>query len=115
MEVLVPRRLQVRRADAGLWRALGPGILDVTAWRQKDSTTVHLVNLNNPMMMKGPLREIVPAPAQRVRLRFPVEVPVKAIHLLVAGTPVKFSRSGMYTSFEVPSIGVHEVIAIDHR
>ena len=31
----------------------GPGLLDVTAWRQRDSMTVHLVNLSNPMMMKG--------------------------------------------------------------
>ncbi|MHB1037107.1 MAG: alpha-amylase family protein [Pirellulales bacterium] len=29
----------------------GPGVLDVTVWQQKDSLTVHLVNLTNPMMM----------------------------------------------------------------
>src|SRR5262249_53172473 len=39
--------------------AEGRGILDVTVWRQKDSMTVHLVNLTNPMMMKGPLRELI--------------------------------------------------------
>ena len=38
----------------------GPGMLDVAVWRQKDSMTVHLVNLTNPMMMKGPLREFIP-------------------------------------------------------
>jgi hypothetical protein len=42
----------------------GPGVLDVTVWRQKDSMTVHLVNLTNPMMMKGPLREFIPTPPQ---------------------------------------------------
>jgi hypothetical protein len=26
----------------------GPGVLDVTVWRQKNSMTVHLVNLTNP-------------------------------------------------------------------
>ena len=31
----------------------GPGLFDVTAWRQKDSLTVHLVNLTNAMAMKG--------------------------------------------------------------
>ncbi|MEO7144624.1 MAG: beta-galactosidase trimerization domain-containing protein, partial [Bryobacteraceae bacterium] len=31
----------------------GPGVLDITVWRQRDSMTVHLVNLTNPMMMKG--------------------------------------------------------------
>ncbi len=38
----------------------GPGVLDVTVWQQKDSLTVHLVNLTNPMMMKGPVRELIP-------------------------------------------------------
>ena len=37
----------------------GPGVLDVTVWRQKESMTVHLVNLTNPMMMKGPIRELI--------------------------------------------------------
>jgi hypothetical protein len=49
----------------------GPGILDVTVWMQKQSMTVHLVNLTNPMMMKGPLREIVPITGQQVRVRVP--------------------------------------------
>jgi len=32
---------------------IGPGVIDVDRWRQKNSLTVHLVNLTNPMMMKG--------------------------------------------------------------
>jgi hypothetical protein len=41
----------------------GSGTLDVTVCRQQASMTVHLVNLANPMMMKGPVRELIPAPA----------------------------------------------------
>ena len=41
-------------------RVAGRGMLDVTLWRQADSITVHLVNLTNPMMMKGPVREVIP-------------------------------------------------------
>ena len=33
--------------------------------------TVHLVNLTNPMMMKGPIREIISSPPQRVQIRVP--------------------------------------------
>ena len=33
----------------------GKGILDVALWEQKSSMTLHLVNLTNPMMMKGPV------------------------------------------------------------
>ena len=36
-----------------------------------ESLTVHLVNLTNPMMMKGPLREAIPTGAQRVRIQLP--------------------------------------------
>ena len=39
----------------------------MTVWRQRASMTVHLVNLTNPMMMKGPLREVIPIGPQRVR------------------------------------------------
>ena len=44
---------------------VGAGVLDVTVWRQKDSMTVHLVNLTNPMMMKGPLPRVHPRPTNR--------------------------------------------------
>ncbi len=39
--------------------------MDVTPWRQRNSMTVHLVNLTNPMFMKGPFREIYRVGAQR--------------------------------------------------
>ena len=49
----------------------GPGVLDVTVWRQKASMTVHLVNLTNPMMMKGPFRELLPVGPQDVVVYMP--------------------------------------------
>ena len=57
----------------------GPGVLDVTVWKQKNSMTVHLVNLTNPMMMKGPVREVIPSPPQTVRIRMPEGRRVKAV------------------------------------
>ena len=64
----------------------GPGVLDVTVWRQRQSLTVHLVNLTNPMMMKGPVRELIPVGEQHVRVRLPEGTRAKAVRLLVAGT-----------------------------
>jgi hypothetical protein len=49
----------------------GHGVLDVTVWRQKESMTVHLVNLSNPMMMKGPFREAIPISGQEVKVLLP--------------------------------------------
>ena len=44
----------------------GPGLLDVTVWRQSSAMVVHLVNFTNPMMMKGPIREAIPLAGQTV-------------------------------------------------
>jgi hypothetical protein len=91
----------------------GPGLIDVTTWRQRDSMTVHLVNLTNPMMMKGPLREVIPVGPQRVRIRLPDGIRPRKVHLLMAGTTLDAAVSGNICSVTVPSVDVHEVIAID--
>ena len=91
----------------------GPGILDVTAWEQKTSMTVHLVNLTNPMMMKGPLRELIPVGEQTVRVMIPKERQVKRVHLLRAGVDAEVTRSGNALTVRVPSVLEHEVVAID--
>jgi hypothetical protein len=91
----------------------GPGILDVTVWRQKDSMTVHLVNLTNPMMMKGPLREVIPVGAQRVRISLPDGTRARKVRLLTAGSSPAVQTAGRVVTLTVPSVDVHEVIAID--
>ena len=92
---------------------VGPGVLDVTVWRQKDSLTVHLVNLTNPMMMKGPVRELLPVGEQRVRLRLPDGRSPRGLRLLVSNTVPPFRQSGGWLELAVPSIKAHEVIAVD--
>jgi len=91
----------------------GPGVLDVTVWRQRDSLTVHLVNLTNPMMMKGPFRELYPVGEQRVRVCLPEGVGAKRVQLLKAGgTPHVVEEPGHIT-VTVPSVLDHEVVAVD--
>jgi hypothetical protein len=94
----------------------GPGVIDVTVWRQRESMTVHLVNLTNPMMMKGPLREIIPIGPLRVRIRLPPAARTRRVQLLTARTSrrVEFAPgdNGVLV-VTVPSVDVHEVIAID--
>jgi hypothetical protein len=91
----------------------GPGVLDLAAWRQKSSLTVHLVNLTNPMMMKGPIREFLPVGEQRVRLKLPDGANVGGVRFLVSGgTPESRQQDG-WLEVTVPSILDHEVIAVD--
>jgi hypothetical protein len=91
----------------------GKGILDVSIWAQKNSMTVHLVNLTNPMMMKGPLREVIPISKQQVRIRLPEGKRITSARLLVAGTETHYRKEGDMILIDVPSIDVHEVIALD--
>jgi hypothetical protein len=91
----------------------GAGVLDVAIWEQKNSMTIHLVNLTNPMMMKAPLREIIPISRQRVAFRVPSSRRVARVHLLVAARDVPYRAEGSTVSLEVPSIQLHEVVAVD--
>jgi hypothetical protein len=96
-----------------LLEVTGPGVLDVSIWMQKNSMAVHLVNLTNPMMMKGPVREIIPAPAQSVRLRVPEGRRVSGVRLLVGGGKASFRHSKNLLEVAIPSVGLHEVIGVD--
>jgi hypothetical protein len=91
----------------------GPGVLDVTCWQQKASLTVHLVNLTNPMMMKGPICELMPVGEQQVRVRLPEGRKVEAVHLFAAGRTASVVRDGSSLIVTVPSVLDHEVVAMD--
>jgi hypothetical protein len=91
----------------------GPGVLDVTVWKQANSMTVHLVNLTNPMMMKGPMREILPLGQQRVQIPVPAGKQIKSLKLLRSGETPTVTESAGDITVMVPSILDFEVIAID--
>ena len=91
----------------------GPGVLDVTVWRQEKSMTIHLVNLTNPMMMKGPFRELIPMGEQRVRVRLPEGTRAQKVQLLISGQQPHTRETSGVVEVTVPSIVAHEVVAID--
>jgi hypothetical protein len=93
----------------------GPGMVDVTLWRQHDALVLHLVNFTNPMMMKGPIRELTPIGTQRVRIRLNSgERPARA-KLLVAAKDAPFRVADGSVELTVPSVLDHEVVAVDLR
>jgi hypothetical protein len=91
----------------------GPGFIDVTVWRNAASITIHLVNLTNPMAMKGPYRGFFPVGAQAVTVRLPDEQLARSAHLLVSDQAIAIETSGKAMTLKVPSILDHEVIALD--
>ncbi len=90
----------------------GPGVIDVTAWQQKASMAIHLVNLTNPMMMKGPFRELFPVQA-KLKIKIPDGKRVTGVKLMAAETSPKYEVSGRFISLDVPKILDHEIVAVD--
>jgi hypothetical protein len=91
----------------------GPGLFDVTVWRQESSITVHLVNLTNPMAMKGPYREFIPVGPIRVKFRLPAGTRPRKVQLLVSGTAARSRVENGQVDLTIPSITSHEVVAVD--
>jgi hypothetical protein len=94
---------------------LGHGVIDVAVWEQTASMTVHMVNLTNPMMMKGPVRELIPVGSQMVRVRIPEGKRVAGVRLLTLNTTPHFAQRGPWVSVAVPSIELHEIVAVDFQ
>jgi hypothetical protein len=90
----------------------GPGILDITVWRQENSMTVHLVNLTNPMLMKGPFREFIPVD-QQINIKIPDGLKVTGVNLLVRDKKVDFKLIDGKISLIVNQIHDYEIIGID--
>ena len=91
----------------------GPGILDITIWRQANSITVHLVNLTNPRYMKGPVRELIPIGAQQLEIHLPEGKKTRSVKRLVDRSMLSFEENAGRLFCTVPMIIDHEVIAIE--
>jgi hypothetical protein len=65
------------------------------------------------MMMKGPIRELLPLGEQRVRVRLPDGRQARRLRLLVADAAPAYRQEGEWLDVVVPSITAHEVVAID--
>jgi hypothetical protein len=94
-------------------RVRGQGMFDATAWKQKNSMTVHLVNLTNPMTMRPQMHELIPSPPQSIEVELPPGRKVAKVHSLAKEISVSHSSTGNTLKFKVDSVLDYEVIAID--
>ena len=88
-------------------------MVDVAIWRQAGSLAAHLVNLNNPMTMRGSYREAITTGPYEVTLCLPADAQVRAVRLLEADQPAQFRIEGKRLIATVPSIAIHEIVAVD--
>jgi len=89
-----------------------PGLVETTAWRQAKSMAIHLVNLTNPMMMKGPMRELIPVDAE-VSIKIPANAKVTGVQLPVSERKPKYTIKDGRIILAVTHIMDHEIIGVD--
>ncbi|WP_319511989.1 hypothetical protein [uncultured Draconibacterium sp.] len=70
---------------------------------------VHLVNLTNPMMMKGPFWEIFPIDTN-VNIKIPDNKKVTGVSLLMSDSKPSFENKGGMITIHVPQIMDHEML-----
>ena len=90
----------------------GQAMLDIALREGKDQTALAMVNLSNPMMMKGPIREVYPVGRQVVSIAVPSGKSAKQVRLLVAGVDGSSKTVGDRLEVEVPGIDVIEVVHV---
>ncbi len=90
----------------------GPGVLDIATREGSGRLSVHLVNLTNPMMMKGPLREIFPIGEQAVSIKMPEGRTSASVKLLVTGEPRPCRIVADRLEIRVPFIEALETVHI---
>ena len=90
----------------------GPGVIETTAWRQEDSMAVHLVNLTNPMMMKGLFRELIPVDV-KVSIKVPDNFKLTGVHLPLRNQEPKYTFVNGILTLNITQIFDHEIIGID--
>lgn len=88
----------------------GTATLDISVRSGQGALAVVLNNLTNPMMMKGPIRRIMPVGPQTVSVVVPAGTRLDKVDLLVSGAEAKVTESGGRIEIEVPGIETIEVV-----
>ncbi|GAB3441868.1 family 10 glycosylhydrolase [Streptomonospora sediminis] len=88
----------------------GTGLVDLALWEGTGELAVALVNLTNPMALKGPIRETVPIGPLEVSVALPDPGRARA-HLLVSGEELAVrSTGGGRAEVTVPRIELLEAV-----
>lgn len=98
--------------DAAPVSVAGEGMAEIFAWKTRPGFAVHLLNYNNPDMLRGWFTRAYPMGPQRVRMRLPPDAEISKVKLLRAGNDVPFSKAGRMVEFVIPSVTDYEVAAL---
>jgi hypothetical protein len=91
----------------------GQGVIDISVRTAPDQLIVGLLNLTNPMMMKGPLRGVFPIGPQTISVVAPAGKTAAGARSLVGGGELPVSRKDDRMVVTVPGIERMEVVQIE--
>jgi len=91
----------------------GHEILDLAVRADADGTALVLHNLNNPMMMKGPIRRVFPAGPQIASFAIPAGRRFGGARLLVAGRDAPGRVADDRVEIDVPRLDTLEVVHVN--
>jgi len=90
----------------------GEGMAEIFAWKTRPGFAVHVLNYNNPDMLRGWFTHAYPLGPQAVRMRLPIGAEISHVKLLRAGKDVPFSRHGQIVEFIIQGVTDYEVAAL---
>ena len=90
----------------------GTGIIDLAVRTAPGQTVVGLLNLTNPMMMKGPLRSVLPIGPQTVSVIAPQGASHATARLLIGGESLPVARRDNRYEVVVPGVARMEVVQL---
>jgi len=90
----------------------GEGVAEIFAWETQPGFALHVLNYNNPSMLRGWVRSHSPIGPQRVRLELPEGARILTVRALRAGGDLKFRQAGRVIEFVIPWVEDYEVAAL---
>jgi len=108
--LLIANAVQWALRDRPLVRVEGSGFIDVAIRQNEGGIAVSLVNLTNPMAMRGAIRETIPLAGQRVEVRLPFGARGVRGRLLVADREIDVNVRDGLAVIDVPGIELLEVL-----
>ncbi|WP_210768968.1 family 10 glycosylhydrolase [Ruania alkalisoli] len=107
---LIANAVRWALADSPRVQVAGRGLVDLAVQEGERELAVSVVNLTNPMAMRGQAHELIPLTGQSVRMRLPEGVQEARARLVVAGEDVPVSVSEGHAEVALPAIDHLEVV-----
>ncbi|MGI8959709.1 MAG: hypothetical protein ACR2IV_08125 [Bryobacteraceae bacterium] len=85
---------------------------EIFAWKTRPGFAVHVLNYNNPEMLRGWFTQAYPLGPQKVQVGLPSGAEISQIKLLRAGIDVPFSKHGQTVELIIPGVTDYEVAAL---